>query len=547
MSGKCYLKIARTCVALATLFLVGCGEEPDTGTAASADVEAALETATQLSRDGDHQAALRELESIRESHPDNPDVFAALAGAYRRSGDHAMASLFYDAVLKQRPRDTDILREAAETAIADKSPQRAIDLYARYLEEAPGDSAIRRERARLLAEQGDYGAAHAEIERVLEAMSVPPTSADLILAGELALRAGKFDAAENAFSEAIPATTVAERDLLRKGHLGRLEAAVRREDWPTAWEHYQNTEALLPGVIASSQLATVVERLEDWQAEQAANTAAGEGVAGDTGRSGAPADAPEADGDAEAANEAVTALADAQDDASGDAEALDTAEPGSQAASASSRDPGVIFLNGQLYDADLRRLQEARRRQQQRLGQQQGGSSTSPGNSGQPQSLTEQLNAGARAYQDEDYATAEAHYLDALSTQPQSAKAAYGLSRTYFEMERYDTAELFAAEAVRLERLQATEQQRPESSRYTIHHLRTLQQAQTSERFMVELIRARRRFPESPSIALALGEAYERIQRNPAQALAAYEAFLRLAPGHDRAPSVRRKVQVLQR
>lgn len=567
---------------LAIFFLSACSKPDEPAQDADADFQEKFATSERYLADNRAVEAIPILESLEQRYPERSDITEQLAFAYYDTGDAALAAIYFQGLYADEPERSDYILYAAQAYLQAGQPDQAIQSYQQYLEKNPSDAINWQELARLQVAEGDFQAAAQSYAEAVERLGTKADGDVLLTAGRVGVKAGKIDQAEAYFQQARSRIPQSATDAAIAARLGLIETAMRRQNWALAWSRLQALDTFAPTALDNSSLAYIRPELEQWHREHlATELAAHNAEAAQAALAANMADV------AEAANTAITAqntnaVADARTVGDADANnqinaAIEAAEPetalqlakaadggftnthtptdttggmnagginhgsasdsadshvNSEESSATSAEPvgtrfGSIYINDQLYDDDLKRLAEARQREQTLI-----------------QPTLRQL--ADTAYDAADYETAAKHYQQAFAETPLSGEIADRLSRCWYQLGHFNDAEIYASEAVRLDRARAQRQpsHRPQPA-YTIQYLRVIQKSQPSHRLLMELIKAKERFPNNPDITLALGRAYELIQGSRRNARIVYEEFLQMAPEHPRAAEIRQKLTQL--
>ena len=199
--------------------------------------------ATALVRAGQHGAARQVLLSLRQAHPEDPDINIGLAAIEAAVGAPGEAVRFYQRALfgdwaPDRIEERERVRiEMIEYLLAGGDRARALAQLGLLAADLPaGDPARGKEAARLFLEAGDP-------ERALEILaplidSAPRDAAVLAMGGDAAFALGDFDVARGYYARVPPGETVAvmadrralaERVLANDPFSRRLSARAREQ------------------------------------------------------------------------------------------------------------------------------------------------------------------------------------------------------------------------------------------------------------------------------------------------------------------------------
>jgi len=535
---------------LATLFLSACGGK-DAATDQAA-LQRSLAAANELLYEGEVALALSRLEALEQEHPGNPDIVEALAFAYAKQPDPGMAAIYFDQAHTLNPENTDLALYAAQAYRDSGNFQGAAQSYRAYLNANPGDAVALKSLARAEAELNRNKAA---LDAFLEAIRVTrqkPAPEEAALIGHLYHALNNTTQAERWYQSALTPDAAASDRLT--AHLGLFDIALREEDWPRAYERMKIIEEAFPGELVVGPYAESRKELIEWK--QAQDALAATRISGATPPAQEePEQPPRPEDSGPAENESVAAvqpnagrapqnLGNLSDDPvsmKGEPVSVDlTADVQAAIDPEPSEDAGALTvdeietIDNESGTAGSGEAPAMTITTDQTITN----TSPSPPSPPPPAAYRSAADRGDLAYEAEDYLSAVRFYRQALANDSQNADLAYRLSRAYYNQGQYREAELFASEAVRLDR---------DDVRYTLNYLRAIQRTMGRDALMRELIRAKERFPTSPDITLALGRAYEVIMGNTRNARFLYEEFLTLAPQHPRAEDIRAKLRELPR
>lgn len=548
--GRIFLKAL---AAVAVIALAGCQPQSEEPAATPApDDQAADETVSAQLAEADRLVMKEELaegiallEEINQENPGNADVLEALALAYMRQPDPELASFYFNAALEQDPDRTGLHLYAAGARKRAGDPSGAIEHYRAYLAENPENGVTRLTLANLLLEEERFDPALDAFIAAFEAIERPPRDGERFTIAELALQQGAMEVAEQ-FLEA----PVQNSDKANVAAALRFRLAIAQENFERASQILSAT----PAVAAMPETAEARARLASAKESQTNKAEIAEAPADSTreretiqtvdlgetgqasvyssGKNGRPADtsSDEAFSEAEIINFDDTNLLTEnvpdevkQADQSGQTEA--EPEPENSTDEEISVVPGKIIPSDEevpfMTVGDV--VAAARRAPPQ--------TAATPAPS-EPLSLAQQ---GRNALDRNDFGTAVVALRQAFANNPTAADLAFDLSRAHYFRGDYVDAELFAAEALRLQ---------PDNERYMLNQLRALRRSVPPDQFMNALLQARQRFPANADIALALARGYDSILNDAEAARSSYERFLQLAPNHPRAPEVRRRIGI---
>lgn len=575
--------LGKFALALAMIFLAGCSGE----NGPASDVEAQMAQAETLLVGGDVDGAIAILEKLDQENPGDPAIAEGLALAYREAGDDPMAALYFETVLDAHPERADLLRYASEANARAGSIDTAILYYERYLDSAGEDSRRLMELASLQEAAGDESGAFDSRMRATERNDPRLEPFVFVDTGRMAIRRKSFDDAESLFQQVVDGKD-ADATARLEARLGLLETALHREDWKLAHARMRSIDRVFPGQLDKSRLAYVRPRLEEWHAgvvavskqsekdavgdtdavkeptDGAEETVADSGAeetfvltddelalqtgVGSVDKPGAEAFVVDREPSAEDSEVPLESAGDLPQEAQPEVAILDSelepAKAGVELADIEAESvetgndevvtsgQGTIFINDELYVDDLKRVSDAKRMEREILAETR--------SSSERQRADEAFDAGR-------FDEAAHLYLQLFADAPDDPELAHSIGRARYETGRYSDAEIFASEAVRLNRLKALTEKGKLEPRYTIQYLRVVQRSQSSERFLLELNRAKEVFPKNAEITLALAETYDKKFGSRRNARLVYEEFLRLAPEHAEAPKVRAALEKLRK
>jgi len=544
---------------LATLFLTACGGKKSAS--GEAAIQRALNAANELLYDGEVELALRRLEALEMDNPGNPAIVEALAFAYAKQPDPGMAAIYFDQAFSLDPENTDLALYAARAHQESNNFRAAANSYRAYLLANPGDPVALKALARAEAQLNRNQAALDAFLEAFRRSSQQPTPEEAALVGHLFHALDNPAQAERYYRTAL--TPDAEPADRLTAQLGLFDLALQKRDWPQAYERMQTIESEFPGELTQGPYASSRRELVRWKQAQdklanASVTGNASPVTADDASEGGETDQSE-ETLAEPEVTASSSLGNLTEDtdpaaAKGGPVRVDLTADLAQPATASDGETVTAEAIGVIGEAETipvasiedapamtittdRTISEMTPPAPRRDAAAPPTPSPAPTSPPRPtpQSAAQRGNI---AYEAEDYVTAIRFYGQALAENPGDADLAYRLSRAYYNQGQYREAELFASEAVRMDR---------NDVRYTLNHLRAIQRTMSQEALMRELIRAKERFPESPDITLALGRAYEVLVGNTRNARFLYEEFLAMAPQHPRAEDIRAKLRTLPR
>ncbi len=549
MKSKSVRKLAVLGLALATLFLNGCGQsESERLEARREAITQGLDRANRLLFSGQTDQALDQLEALDQQYPNSPEVLEAMAFAYAKKPDHALAAFYFDTVVQLDPSRADLAMYAARSHGETGDTASAARAYQIYLQDSPEDAAAWRALAQALTSEHKSKAALDAWLQAIKLSGGKPDAADAASIGRLYLDLDNLPQARRLFEASL--TAPAEGDSRARALLGLLEVDIREKQWAAAEKRIAQLDKVDPAALDNSPLAAARLELKSWREAQA-ELAKQQLVAATEKKK------------AEEAAALAQAEAVRKEGTSGTITIDRTGETINLAGGSNTALPPDLDKSATLPGPPAHREEERVTATVAETG------ATTPTNTGEevaptplangstgttattttvtetvvevaapppvsPQSLRERADL---AYEAGNFAEAIRLYQAALAEEPDAAPVYYGLSRAYYESKQWPQAELYASEAKRLN---------PGDLRYTVNFLRAIQRTQSSERLMAEMIRAKERFPDSPDITLALARGYERLYNNRRNAIFLYQEFLTLAPAHPQAEDIRRHLQTIR-
>jgi len=145
--------------------------------------------------------AMRDLDEAIRLNPQDPIAVCNRGTGHSKLGEFEKAIEHYDRALALRPRYVTALNQRARTWRAMGKPDRAMEDFARSIEINPRSPLAYNERAIVLIEAHDFAGAERECERALEADR--SHAATYVTLGNARMTAGRFDAAIEAFDQAV--------------------------------------------------------------------------------------------------------------------------------------------------------------------------------------------------------------------------------------------------------------------------------------------------------------------------------------------------------
>lgn len=486
-------------LALATLFLSACGPSPEAREAAAQQAIAqGIQEANQNLDAGNVDAALARLEALEASYPNRPAIIEALAFAYARKADHPLAAFYFDTVFRLDPERSEMALYAARAHSESQDWDAAATAYQAYLSDNPRDDAAWRALARTETSANRHKPALDAWLESIRHSPTPPNAEDALAVGRLYLAVDNPTQARRWFTNTLEAQPP-ER-IRAQALLGLLQIDLQEKQWADAEKRLAALDKAGPGVLDASPLAPARAELTQWREAQE-----------------------------ELEKERLAAIARAEEERKRVEEAARLAD----AEARRKQQAGTITIDRTGQTVPPRTDETSDNGEDTTQAPAQLADATPPPPPPEP-TLAQRAQA---AYDAGDYAEAITLYQNALADDPTAAPLYQGLSRAYFAQQSWPQAELYAAEAMRLQ---------PDNLSYTLNYLRSIQRTQPRERLMDEMIRAKQRFPDSPDITLALARGYERIMNNRRNALFLYQEFLTIAPGHPQAEDIRTHIQTLR-
>lgn len=540
------------CLAVATLFITGCGpSEQEKEQARQQAMMEGLDAASRLLFSGQIDAALVQLERLDQNYPNEPDVLEALAFAYAKKPDHALAGFYFDTVVQLDPSRTELALYAARSHTETGDSASAALAYETYLKDSPDDAGAWLAYARALVDSNKRKPALDAYMEATRRSGANPGALDSSKIGMLYVKLGNRAQARRWAQAAL--SMAAEENSKQQALLTLLELDLSEQKWSDAEKRIAELDKVDAEALDNSPLASARPELKQWRAnQQAAAKALADARLAENRKRFADAQArqttqrtPDAASPDEAP--ATTETEEATETTAVD-ETTEVTEPTEAAESTITVDRTVetTSLTDSLAAPDGGQKlppapQATPEDPQVAIPPAQLAVETSAESASEPELATPATSSfavqGSTAYDAGDFAGAARLYQSALAENPDATDVYYELSRAYYNLGRWQQAELYAAEARRRD---------PQNLRYAVNYLRAVQKTQSRERLMAELIRAKQRFPNSPDVTLALARGYERIYNNRRNAVFLYEDFLKLAPGHPQADEARQRLNELQ-
>ena len=482
----------------------------------------ALTVANQLIYENHIDQALRQLEILDKKYPNNAAVIEALAFAYARKPDPAMAAFYFDALLRLDPERTDMLLYSARAHTDSQDWASASNAYQQYLKESPNDVAAWKALGNTYLQQNQLQAAAESLTKVIELQRTKAKPEDTLKIAHIYHNINQPDTAQVWYQETI-ALSPNQAQLYAQAHLGLLEIALANKQWSQAEVYIEQIDQSAPAVLNNSPLASTRIELRKWRSAQQA-------LQHEQRLAQQQADATRIETE-RLATEQLTAL-------------NTTTEAPNPEQAASTEIIAVLIPQTSNTEQATSVDTVAVLIPQARNTEPQAELATLTSIPSEPLSVIETPPTatlpltpspsfailGERAYTQGEYPDAIRYYHQELNESAESPELYYKLSKSYYKNKQWPEAELFAAEAKRLD---------PNELRYSIQYLATIQRSQPRAKLLDQLLKAKTQFPESADITLALAKGYEHIDNNRRNAYFLYQEFLEIAPNHPQAYKVR--------
>ncbi len=153
-----------------------------------------LRIAGLLSRQSNRPAAFTVMESLALQHPENPQVFLALAHLGVRAGDLERAQPAIDQALSLKPDWEEAALYKARILIGRNETEAVQQFYEAYLDEHAGASKLRLNYARFLVDHKQWQLAHKQFKHVVR--DAPDDAEAIFAVGLLSVQAERYKEAE---------------------------------------------------------------------------------------------------------------------------------------------------------------------------------------------------------------------------------------------------------------------------------------------------------------------------------------------------------------